>query len=123
MILDEHVSNNKTKVWFKTLEQIFNETHNNKYDYTNSVVKNATTKIEVICPIHGSFHITPGSHKRGSGCASCAKATHIIKITKTTQEFVMQANYKHNNLYDYSSTNYVGAQQKVDIICKNTWYF
>lgn len=118
MILDEYVSNNKTKVWFQTLEQIFNKTHNNKYDYTNSVVKNATTKIEVICLIHGSFHITPDSHKRGSGCSLCAKETHSIKITKTTQEFVMQANHKHNNLYDYSSTNYVGAHQKVEIICK-----
>lgn len=32
-----------------------NVVHNNKYDYSNAVYTSAEEKIEIICPIHGSF--------------------------------------------------------------------
>jgi hypothetical protein len=37
---------------------------------------------------------------------------------KTTEEFVKEANLKHNNQYDYSKAEYSGAQSKLIISCK-----
>ena len=36
---------------------------------------------------------------------------------KTTEEFILSANEKHNNYYDYSLVEYINAKTKVKIIC------
>lgn len=43
-----------------------------EYDYSNVVYINSRTDVEVICPLHGSFWITPKRHILGSGCPQCA---------------------------------------------------
>ncbi len=46
--------------------------HGNKYDYSKANYINAYTKIEVICPNHSSFKITPTKHlSRRDGCPEC----------------------------------------------------
>jgi very-short-patch-repair endonuclease len=35
----------------------------------------------------------------------------------TTYEFIIKANEKHNNKYDYSLSKYIGANEKIKIIC------
>jgi hypothetical protein len=46
--------------------------HNNFYDYSKSVYINCATKLEIICPKHGSFWQTPGSHLIcGADCSWC----------------------------------------------------
>ena len=45
-----------------------NNIHNNKYDYSKILYVNSTTKIEIICNIHGSFFQEPTSHLQGCGC-------------------------------------------------------
>lgn len=49
-----------------------NQLHNNFYDYTKVDYIDSITKIEIICPIHGSFEQTPHSHTLGHGCSSCS---------------------------------------------------
>ena len=46
-----------------------------KYDYSNIEYVNNKTKINVVCPIHGEFFITPTNHLQGKGCPKCS---HII---------------------------------------------
>jgi hypothetical protein len=47
--------------------------HNNKYDYSKTYYFNASTKVIVICPIHGEFETIPNSHiNSGYGCRKCA---------------------------------------------------
>lgn len=49
--------------------------HNNKYDYSKvNYIKN-TTKVDILCKIHGIFTQSPASHLRGRGCRECAKLT------------------------------------------------
>jgi hypothetical protein len=48
--------------------------HNNLYDYSLVVYVNANTKVEIICPIHGSFWQTPHHHLHGDGCPRCSKS-------------------------------------------------
>ena len=46
--------------------------HGSKYDYSKVVYKNSQTKIEIICPIHGSFFQKPNNHIHGKkGCTKC----------------------------------------------------
>jgi len=45
--------------------------HGDKYDYSLSVYINYKSKVEIICPIHGSFLQTPSGHLMGKGCMKC----------------------------------------------------
>lgn len=59
---------------FKFIEQS-NIIHNNKYDYSLSILKGMMKKIIIICDLHGKFLQRPDNHIRGIGCPSCG---HII---------------------------------------------
>jgi hypothetical protein len=87
-----------------------NKVHNNKYDYSKVNYVNSSTKVEIICPTHGSFFQTPANHLQGQNCPKCAK-------TSDAQTFIEKANKIHNNKYDYSKVNYLGSARKVEIIC------
>ena len=89
-----------------------NEIHNNKYDYSLTIYKNAHTKIKIKCPEHGIFDQIPWNHLNGEGCPFCA-------VRKTTLEiFKSKSNRKHNNKYNYSLiTEYTNCKTKIKIIC------
>jgi hypothetical protein len=55
----------------KTLLTEFKTVHDDKYDYSNVIYKNAHTKINIICPEHGEFKQTPNNHRLGNGCPVC----------------------------------------------------
>lgn len=92
--------------------------HGNKYEYSKSVYINSKTKVEIICKKHGSFMQLPTTHLSGANCPKCNKEDRRLKLTKTTEEFIKEANKIHNNVYDYTLVEYVNARTKVDIICK-----
>lgn len=49
--------------------------HGDKYDYSLAVYTGVRNKVEIICPIHGSFHQVAGSHIiKGYGCKKCGQA-------------------------------------------------
>ena len=54
------------------------EIHSDKYDYSKVVYKNSSTKVEIICPKHGSFFQNPYSHLNGCGCPRCGKEKWLI---------------------------------------------
>ena len=50
------------------------QVHGDKYDYSLVEYVNPQTRVEIICPVHGSFLQLPTVHRQsGSGCSSCAK--------------------------------------------------
>lgn len=87
--------------------------HNDKYDYSLVNYINIDTKVSIICPVHGQFEQTPYHHLKGQGCAKCAG-----NVKKELQSFIKEANLKHNNLYDYSKSEYNSAHTKLIIICR-----
>lgn len=99
------------------IEQV-NKIHDNKYDYSNMVYANNKTKIDIICPIHGTFKQLPTTHlcKRG-GCKKCANQNAGSYHKHDTDWFIREANKKHNNKYDYSKVHYQRIHDKVEIIC------
>ena len=97
----------------KELIQRGNLIHNNKYDYSESVYNGWNKPLLIKCPIHGAFAQTPYHHiNRKQGCAYCSKVAK-----KTLQDFIKEANEKHNKYYDYTLVSYNGANTKIDIVC------
>ena len=47
--------------------------HGDKYDYSKTTYKNMRAKIEIFCPIHGSFYQQAQSHIHGHGCPFCKR--------------------------------------------------
>lgn len=61
-----------TKTLASFVEDAYNA-HDHKYDYSKVIYINSRSKIEIICPKHGSFYQIPNSHINDkNGCPSCA---------------------------------------------------
>lgn len=87
--------------------------HKNNYLYYKAVYKNFTTKVEIICKVHGSFWQTPGNHLSGRGCFICC-----IRHQLTAPEFAKKAILIHGeDKYDYSKVEYKNNKIKVIITC------
>lgn len=92
--------------------------HNNFYDYSNAYFSTSTSKIKIICPIHGEFEQAPIQHLKGRGCFLCGKVKNHKSLRRTLKDFIDQANIIHNNKYDYRLiTNYINSSTKLPIIC------
>lgn len=94
------------------------EVHGDKYDYSKANYINYRTKVEIICPIHGSFFIPPVeliSHRHG--CAKCGQEKSKKTQAFTTEQFIEKAKEIHGDKYDYSKCNYFNSHTKVKIIC------
>lgn len=93
------------------------EVHGDKYNYSKAVYVNSSTKVEIICPKHGSFKQTPNVHLDNHGCPMCKieKVRHIR--LKDSTSFVKEASLIHSDRYDYSTIKYVDTRTKIDIRC------
>lgn len=97
--------------------------HKNFYDYSQVNYVNCKTKVKIVCKKHGNFEQTPDSHLNGSGCPICGQEKTKLKQLKKFNLFIDNANNIHNDKYDYSITNYLGARRKIKIICKKHGIF
>lgn len=103
---------NKYTYTSNEFKKLSNLIHNYKYIYTKIDYKNNTTKICIICPIHGEFWQTPLRHLKGHGCPKCAG-----NILKTREEFIEDANKVHRNFFNYDKVEYINTNTKVIITC------
>ncbi len=71
--------------------------HNNFYDYSNVVYKNAFTKVKIICPIHGEFLQTPHGHLDGKGCWKCS-AKKSKKENEWIESLKIETIIKHHKV-------------------------
>lgn len=88
------------------------EVHNDKYNYNKVEYINWTTPVIITCPTHGNFAQMPGKHISGQGCPKCTGKN------KTTKEWIEEAKKIHNDIYDYSKSEYKGITTPITIICK-----
>ena len=101
--------------------------HSDKYDYSKSVYKKSSEKIEIICHKldvngneHGSFFMTPDNHCHSTlhqGCPKCGREKSIKNRTSSNDEFIKKAILIHGNKYNYSKVKYINNTVKVCIIC------
>ena len=92
------------------------------YDYSKTIYTNSKKEVDIICPIHKSFFVTPNDHlSKKVGCQTCGRD----RTTKAVQErykdvgkiHLINAKKVHNNIYDYSKVVYTGCENKVTIRC------
>ena len=86
--------------------------HGNRYDYSKVKYVGSHQRVKIVCPDHGTFMQSPTTHLKGSGCRKCA-----FRPKMSTLKFVERATKAHHGLYDYSKTEYAGADRKVTITC------
>ena len=78
--------------------------HNGLYDYSLVKYINATTKVQIICSIHGEFEQQPNDHLFGHGCKKCGIEDSKNKQRKTNNNFIEDANKIHNNKFFYCNS-------------------
>ena len=96
--------------------QKINKIYGNKLDFSKSIYKGINEDVVVICPIHGEFYMTPKLLYYGRGCPKCAGETKKRK-TKSTEQFIQEANLIHDYKYCYNKTKYIQSDKKVVITC------
>lgn len=95
-----------------------NAVHGGKYRYDN-VPDNFRThdKVEIVCPIHGSFFQVAKDHLNGRGCQKCGTTKRSESKTYTKDEFVRKAKEVHGDFYTYDKVLYRKGNEKVVITC------
>lgn len=91
--------------------------HGDRYDYSKAVYKDSSTKITIICSIHGPFEQVPNHHVSGRGCRACGRIIVEAARRLTLEEFIAASRKKHGKRYDYSQADYIGANTKLTIVC------
>lgn len=86
--------------------------HGDFYDYSKVVYVNNNTKVEIICPIHGSFWVLPRTHLSAHACPFCKK------VGMTQEYFIEKSIAIHGDRYDYSKVKYIDSKTKVLLVCK-----
>ena len=93
------------------------ELHGDKYDYSKVIYIGSKDKVEIICPIHGSFHQKPNSHLMGEGCKKCSQANVSFLPKATREDFIKRASEIHNNFYDYTKSIFIKMITPLIITC------
>lgn len=75
--------------------------HGDKYDYSKVEYVNSTTKVCIICPIHGEFWQKPGSHMKGHGCAKCASDVNAAKMRVWTEEKCYEEAFRYKDMKSF----------------------
>jgi hypothetical protein len=93
------------------------------YDYSKVQYINNSTKVIIICKIHGEFNQTPSKHLSGQGCKKCGINKRANSQRSTSEEFISKSKEIHKNeegnaIYDYSKVDYINNNTKISIICK-----
>ena len=101
-----------TKKDTKKFIEAAKKVHGDRYDYSKVNYVNAKTKVEIVCPVHGSFWQIPRFHIQGNGCPRCNGGIKYI-----TSDFINKAKSIHGDKYDYSKVDYVNTITPVKIIC------
>lgn len=100
------------------------QVHGDKYDYSLVKYRNNSTKVTIICPIHGPFNQLPGNHiNRRSGCPTCACTVRAEKRKMSFDEMITKAKEIHNNKYKYVPEGYTNVSGNLKIICPDHGLF
>ena len=108
---------NIRKSWSEVLVR-FKKIHGNKYKYKEETYVDYTTKMTMICSIHGDFEKKPHTHySMKSGCKACGIITTSEKNTLSWDTNLLEFKNVHGNKYTYYPSTYKGVEKKMKINC------
>ena len=91
------------------------------YGYDQVVYVNSYTKVKIYCPICNEyFEIRPSSFLdlKCPGCPKCSHRKMGQKYRMSQDEWISKAQAKWGDICDYSGTVYTGANNDVEVYCK-----
>lgn len=91
--------------------------HEEKYTYERAVYKNAHSKLEITCPLHGVFMQSPTNHIQGKGCPKCKFERFEICRPMEHEEFVVKAKAIFGDSFSYDKSTYTAAHTDITITC------
>jgi ferredoxin-like protein FixX len=92
--------------------------HDEYYDYSNVNYVNTQTKVQIVCPVHGVFSMSPRHHiNRKQGCPECGKVKIGDTFRSNTLDFIKKSREEHGDKYDYTYVDYKKNSIPVKIIC------
>lgn len=99
--------------------------HGDKFTYDESSYTNASSKMEITCPIHGVFKQALVQHVRlKHGCSDCGFESSKKHSSYDLDKFLEKAKEIHGDIYGYSEVIYINSTTKVRIYCnKHKFYF
>ena len=89
--------------------------YNYYYDYSKVDYINNDTKVEIICPVHGSFFQLPHNHLKFP-CRKC-DLFKDVNLKKLFNDFLEHSNIIHNYKYSYIEESFTKLSSKIKIIC------
>lgn len=106
----------------KTLEEFIKEAreiHGDKYDYSLVEYKRNKEIIQIICPKHSVFRLTPFSHTvNKNGCRKCYGEAVSLRQTTPSEDVLDKCNKKFNFKYSYNVVHYRTLKDsKVEVTC------
>lgn len=105
---------NKKEEFLKKAKKKFGD----KFSYEKVDYINCKTKVIITCPKHGDFLITPDSFLSSThGCKKCSLEKQSENQLLSTEDFIKRAIKVHGLKYDYSKSEYLGINKKINIIC------
>lgn len=110
----------KQRDWknFLSFVQSAHIVHNFFYDYSSANYINSKTKVNIICPIHGIFHQSPGDHiNKKAGCQKCGLLRSIQANKISDTDILDRMRNVHNNKYTYPNLKGQTTMEKIDICC------
>ncbi len=106
-------SDDKKRMNIKQFITKANKIHKNEYKYNLTIYESYNIKVKIVCKKHGVFEQTPHNHLKGQGCPVCNGG-----VSYSREDFIREAKIIHGDIYDYSKSNYIKSDLKIDIICK-----
>ncbi len=112
---------NYRKVTPTTPEEYFrhaSEVHKGFYNYSNSVFTSPSSKINIVCEIHGEFSTLARKHlQEKRGCPSCGRVKNRLSQRIMYQDFFDKAVDRHGYAYSYAETSLRFLSDDIDIVC------
>lgn len=100
------------------------EIHNNKYDYSKVNYCGGRKKVEIICPIHGSFKQYAEIHLNGCGCPKCQQSHLENKIMRYLEKNnIIYETQKRFNWLGKLSLDFYLPEYNIAIECQGIQHF
>ena len=87
------------------------------YNYDKINYINSKTKVEIICPIHGSFWQRPNDHLSNYGCPKCGIEKRAKNTTTSVKDFVRDLYIKFGDKIKLNEDTYINLLTPAEFAC------
>lgn len=74
--------------------------HGNRYDYSNVIYFNTSTKVKIQCLKHWIFYQSPNEHLNGKGCSKCSKKISKLETKWLNEQLILEKHRQYKITID-----------------------